>query len=531
MEIEDSQRAIESIVEVLVKEREGNDDPTDEFLTELIVRCHGKGLSRGDVEFCLQERFGDSPRFTELFKDVWSDCDPASVRTRELKSSAFLEDTPLIPDSVFIDLPCVLKKGAKVFNDKRQRDVFLITAISAISSVLPTVNGLYSGDRVFPLLYAFVVAPAASGKSAMKYAGMLVETIHRNKKAASDEKRRVYEIEKREYDRKMRNPTGQVGEPPIEPTREVHFIPGNSSSASVISQLDANKGVGLIFETEADSLSNTFASEWGNFSDILRKNFHHEPIRSARKTNGEYREIEQSKFSIALTGTPGQVPKLIQSSEDGMFSRLSLYLFASPIRWIDPSPKNHPVNLNDHFILLSEQVTKIHDDFKSKNLTFTLSDEQWELHKGLFSSKLDTMTSIFGDEASGVIYRLGLTCFRIAMTLTAVDAYDSDHKGTELKCPDSIFFAALGISKVLMDHSLLVYVNLPKQEGVPFKSDYRIQLLDSLPDQFSRKEAVQRGREVKHSERTVDGMLRDWVDENRLTKVRNGVYAKQSAAP
>lgn len=202
-----------------------------------------------------------------------------------------------------------------------------------------------------------------------------------------------------------------------------------------------------------------------------------------------------------------------------MFSRLSLYLFASPIRWIDPSPKNHSVNLSDYFSSLSARVAEIYNALISMETTFSLSDEQWELHKGLFSSKLDTMTSIFGDEASSVVKRLGLTCFRIAMTLTAIDAFGSGHKESELKCPDTIFSAALGISKVLIDHSLLVYVNLPKQEGVSFRSDYRTQLLDSLPEQFSRKEAVQRGKEVKHSERTVDGMLRDWVNENRLTKV------------
>lgn len=35
--------------------------------------------------------------------------------------------------------------------------------------------------------------------------------------------------------------------------------------------LQANEGIGLIFETEADTLSNSMKQEWGSFSDVLRK--------------------------------------------------------------------------------------------------------------------------------------------------------------------------------------------------------------------------------------------------------------------
>ena len=49
------------------------------------------------------------------------------------------------------------------------------------------------------------------------------------------------------------------------PHRRTLFIPTNSSAASVIQQLDNNGGVGLIFDTECDTLSAILKSEYGDY--------------------------------------------------------------------------------------------------------------------------------------------------------------------------------------------------------------------------------------------------------------------------
>lgn len=56
------------------------------------------------------------------------------------------------------------------------------------------------------------------------------------------------------------------------------IIPANSSATSVYQILSDNGGNALMLETEGDTLANVFASDYGNFSDGLRKVFHHEPI-------------------------------------------------------------------------------------------------------------------------------------------------------------------------------------------------------------------------------------------------------------
>ena len=66
------------------------------------------------------------------------------------------------------------------------------------------------------------------------------------------------------------------------------FIPANNSATGVFQLLSENDGSGLIFETEGDTLSHSFKSDYGNFSDGLRKASHHEPISFFRRKDNEY---------------------------------------------------------------------------------------------------------------------------------------------------------------------------------------------------------------------------------------------------
>ncbi|MDR3047692.1 MAG: DUF3987 domain-containing protein [Bacteroidales bacterium] len=51
------------------------------------------------------------------------------------------------------------------------------------------------------------------------------------------------------------------------------LMPVNSSATTFFQILNDNNGVGLMFETEGDTLAQTFKSEHGNFSDGFRKAF------------------------------------------------------------------------------------------------------------------------------------------------------------------------------------------------------------------------------------------------------------------
>ncbi|HRA73827.1 MAG TPA: BT4734/BF3469 family protein, partial [Flavobacterium sp.] len=61
---------------------------------------------------------------------------------------SYLINTPTIPDSVYNNLPKILKEGADVFNSKREKDVFLTGALTILSGCIPNVSGVYGGRTV-----------------------------------------------------------------------------------------------------------------------------------------------------------------------------------------------------------------------------------------------------------------------------------------------------------------------------------------------------------------------------------------------
>jgi hypothetical protein len=86
-----------------------------------------------------------------------------------------------------------------------------------------------------------------------------------------------------------------------------------------------NKGVGLLFETEGDTLAQTFQSEHGSYSDGFRKAFHHETISHNLRKDREYVELEKPCMSALLSGTPKQASALIPNAGSGLFSRFIFY--------------------------------------------------------------------------------------------------------------------------------------------------------------------------------------------------------------
>jgi hypothetical protein len=79
---------------------------------------------------------------------------------------------------VYDTLPDILREGALAFTDNRKRDVFFTGAIAILSGCLPKVTGVYAQERVYPHLYTFIIAPAASGKGVLKNAKRLADKYH-----------------------------------------------------------------------------------------------------------------------------------------------------------------------------------------------------------------------------------------------------------------------------------------------------------------------------------------------------------------
>lgn len=440
-----------------------------------------------------------------------------------------LQSTPFIPHSVFDTLPDLLKEGCRVFDDARKRDVFLTSALATLSGCLPNVTGVYNQDRVYPHLYCFIVAPAASGKGVLKYAKQLGYKYHQDIVEKSKAEKIQYEADLLEYKEhlKKKSKKDDKVEPPVEPPFQLLFIPANCSNSRLIQHLQFNGGRGIIFETEADTMSKTKGQDWGDYSTILRMASHHETISISRKTNDEYLEVENPRIAIILAGTPAQVPRLLESAEDGLFSRFIFYLFRSELLWQDVSPKGSSIVFNDHFDQLSTTVLEVAQLMELSPTEVLLSEEQWNVLNSTFKDLLSDVTTFANEEASAVVFRLGLITFRICMIFTALRKAENAEVNYEMHCLDSDFQNALLIATTYLQHSIILYHNLPNQgESTNYiTGDNNRRFFEALPEEFTRKDAIGLAKSFDIKERSADMLLRNAVGE-LLTKVKTGVYRK-----
>ena len=522
------------------------DGNRNNYIYLLASNCNRVGISQPDTELLCSQYFDLPEReILEAVKSAYTHhagefakfaksakLQPAKPNTQaedEDPLEDFLKTTPTIPDEVYEALPHILKEGSIAFSDKRKRDVFFTGAIAIISGCLPKVTGIYFQERVHPHLYTFIIAPAASGKGVLKNAKRLADKYHQQVLGASREAQKRHDAEMVDYKELQRN--RKKGEPapekPNEPPFKIVFIPADSSHSRMIEHLQNNDGQGIICETEADTMSGAKKQDWGDYSPALRAAFHHEKITLTRKTNNEYIEINEPRLAVALSGTPAQAPKLIASAEDGLFSRFLFYAFKNEIVWQDPSPQSHTIVYNDHFDALSQSMLDMIGFLEQSPTAVQLQPEQWQVLNTTFSGILSEVTIFTSEEASGIVYRLGLIMFRLCMIFSALRKFENGEVTDTVFCTDEDFNTALAIAQTYLQHSLLMFNNLPKQnEVMSFHSgDSKRKFFEALPEEFTRKQATELGSQFKFSARSVDEILKTATGVS-LTKLKAGLYRK-----
>ena len=429
-------------------------------------------------------------------------------------------DTPKIEDHIYEKLPDILRKSCEVFSD-REKDIYLTSALTVISGGLNNIKGMHDGRIVYPNIFSFIIASAASGKSAMKYAKKLGDCYHEMLLSESRELNSEYKQQLKIYEFKVKKikKTEEFNNliKPEKPKFKIFFIPGNTSSSMLIDHLESNDGGGCICETETDTLTGSLKQEWGNFSDILRKALHHETISKSRKVDLEYNEIKEPKFSICLTGTPDQIYSLINSTSNGLFSRFLFYTFNKPPMWRSTYTKNISLSKEEQF---KEFTEKLCYKFKNKeNREFSLTEAQGKELDDKFNNQFNQTYSQYQGDSASVVFRLGNICYKIAMILSALRSDE-----TNLVCKDVDFETAMYLTlKIYLKHDLEIFKVLNKNAPNNLKEE---NLLKYLPMQFKRVDAVNKAKELGIPERTADSILKKWVKQKVIYKIDHGMYSK-----
>lgn len=462
------------------------------------------------------------------------------------------------------DLPAFLAPIYEVHDNSVDRDKMLLGALNIISGLMGGANGtadchcgiygLYDARRVYAPLYNIVYGAAGSSKGEIAFCKRIAAPV-------KQEMRRQYEYEKQQYEQQMAQYEAQGkgkakadrGEAPKEPPYRDPFVPGNSSSSAVYRAMDANGGWGMMFETEADTVSAMIASDYGNYSDLMRKAHHHEPISMNRVTDRIHIDIDEPKLSVFLTCTPGQLSALFTASsfENGLGSRILFYEMPEEKATFHDvfARKDEPLEetyrrMGDAFLPLYHELR----ERKNSPLQFVMSSAQQQQFLAAFGSMLHEQSGMLGSGITAFIYRLALEGFRYAMVLTALrrlsewtaipvtqkegGIFRPDERA--LVCDDRDFRSAMTIVGSLVNHTTRVYAVLAKENDNPFAkigvslSVEEQRVYRSLPEtEFRTSDFKAVTQPMGIHPRSAERMLSKFCNVYRIiSPVRYGFYRK-----
>lgn len=396
-----------------------------------------------------------------------------------------LPDSTQLPDEVHELAPEELKPLLNFFKDEN-KDIVLLSCLTSLSSIFPNVSVIHRNDLYYPNLYLLVIGKAASGKGNILVGKKIIRDL-------------LEEL-------KTKNP-------------DFH-IAGNISSSKIIQRLAGSGESGnLIIETEADTISQNFKSEWGNFSSILRTSFHHEEANIDRV--GLKEKLSQNpKLSLAIAGTPLQLIPLIGTPENGLYSRIMFYNIKKS-GWMDDdenetydAQEEEMARLNKLFLDLSSSVNSIPRRMKlSRVQKKFLNDNLKKAYEYLVEAGL---------ESEDTVKRMGAILVRIFTIYTILETKDElTEDKSEFDCSENAFNFGLLLFPYLLKSSIESANVFQHSQRKPKTSlnDTQKQILEVLPASFISKEAVEIVTEkLRYSESTVNKTLKILKDKGLLKK-------------
>jgi 5S rRNA maturation endonuclease (ribonuclease M5) len=434
--------------------------------------------------------------------------------------------SPLLEDHIFNMLPNPLKEICEKFTDLRERDVVFLSSILMASTLFPSLKSINTRKTLGANLSLFITAPPASGKGVADWGRYLGSAIQKGLRYQYNQQFEKYQKSKNAYKKESMN--NSETEEMQKPVRKSLFIPANTSVSKMIEMLGANGNFGIIFETEGDTLAGALKTEWGNFSDIIRRCFHHETLSLARKGNDEFIEVDNPHLSILLTGTPKQVSNLIDSVENGFFSRLMFYDFQSTHIWRSQLAKFDMPPLDIFFDSVAQKFNNIWVNHEKASNTFVkFTDEQIDRVDAFFKNKQQLLLAIYGPDIVASVHRSGVVCQRIAMILSALRHLEKNKLLPEsLNVSEDDMYISLSIIDTLLIHLQIVFTRMQGDILGGKLNFQQRKLWDALSEEFTRKQYDATLLSLNIENKTGEKYIGDFQKKELLIRVKHGHYQK-----
>ena len=497
------------------------------------LKAHGSGITINTLFYLAKQASVKSPKSSISPKSAPSPSDDFNTPLEEAEDIEDIgeiedisqpeEELPTFSQDVCNLLPKLLYDIVRYADSPQEADVLILGAIVTISACLPNISGIYDGHNVYSNLFLFVAAMASGGKGRLPLCQNLVKPIEISLK-------KLYKAEMAEYKQKLNEYAidSKNNEQPKEPAERRLFIPANSSATAIYQALNENNQTGLIFETEGDTMANSFKSDYGNFSDGFRKAFHHERISYIRRKDRESVELDHPCLSAVLSGSPGQIFNLIQDTENGLFSRFIFYLIVRTINWKDVFANNE--DLNEVFEQFGYKFFDFYQTLKqSSPIRFSLSGSQQKEFNAFFEQVQSEYYILFGNDIVASVRRLGLITFRIAMILTALRLMDGKDIAPVVVCSDTDFYIVITIVKALLQHTAKIYSILPSATVNLNEGNLTVvcqRFYKNLPIKFDRKTYQSIAKKLFIKSKTADKHIARFCEKGLLQHLEHDCYLK-----
>ena len=411
------------------------------------------------------------------------------------------------PETLYNNLPAILRAGTDVLhgNDK---EVYLVSVLAAISSVLPNYKTIYDNRAVYSNLYMFLVGLFGSGKGAAIYAHIVVRPVHK----ALRETEPPPETER----------NGDVKKQ----VRIVLFLPANSTHSGTVELMANNNGRGCyIHEPEADAITRMLNQDYGGQDDLFRAAYHHDNITFFRRKDNEYHDIEEPKLSILLTGTPGQLRRFMPNLENGLLSRFNYFMLESDLGFKNVFD-NSNLDLTRHFYQIGERILELYQylNTSTQPFYFEFTDPQKAEFLTYFQRLKTELIETLGDSMAGIVNRYGLQFTRLAMILTALRNFENKQLEQINYCHDIDFQNAMELMEVFIWHALNVYEDIANNGTLESLTEQKRAYYNALPKEFKTSEALELAEVYSLAERSVKRFIQN---KQLFEYLKHGQYKKR----
>lgn len=437
---------------------------------------------------------------------------------RYSNSTKNLKLTPYIPNEIYYSLPKLMKDCVTPFDDFREKDVVITGILVCISALIQDITFIYDGRLHYPNLFGYVIAPPGSGKGKMDYSIKLVNYTQRvmYEKYMSDQN--AYNLDLKTYKQRSKKDTNI--NPPEKIPMKLIRLPGNVSLAALMEFLADNNGRGLIAEPESKPIITAIRQDWGGWEYVLLQCNPNESLSSLRKSDKEYKNIDSPRLSFLISSTVNQIPEIIRSRGDGFLSRFLYYIFDSEPIWHSVTQQDHGKSFTEIFEKFSEEFYWFHLFYKDRKVRFRLTPEQKEIFDEIFNNLLSHYHDLYNvEETRSIIFRAGLAAQRIMVVLTALTYYEHDIVDEILQCTESDFDIGIQLIQTYLQHAFVVMQQLPYAANQhPYSRRPKFEFPSG---EFTRAEAIELGKQLGYSERTVDERLKTDIS---LMQLSHGLY-------